>query len=378
MARILLVHPGPDFSVSDVHRGWQKELRKASHTVMTYNTNDRLTFYGSVRMPDRAQEPCKECGLPPMLPALDADGIKQLAMDGLYADVNKFWPEVIFFVSAFYMSPALLQFLRTRRHKIVMLHTESPYQDEEQQERGQFADLNLVNDPSNLAAWRDLDVPAAYMPHAYDPDVHYPDWSENRYESDFTFVGTLFKSRAEFFSQMDFTGIGAAFGGSGWDIALKEYPELVEKVVDRDEGYRLVDYLGHPAGYCVDNAEAAAHYRRARCGINFYRRESEAGHAGEGWAMGPREVEMAACGLFFLRDPRPESDEVFGAGTAGRHAVLPSFSSPQEASELLRWWLEHPRMREKRAEEAYARIAARTFANNVRAALGLMEKEGIL
>jgi spore maturation protein CgeB len=371
VARILIVHPGPDFSVADVYRGWQKALSKLGHTVMTYNTNDRLTFYGHLRMAEHGKPACEACGEVPTRKALDNDGILQLGMDGLYADLNKFWPDVVLFVSAFYMSPALLQFIRTRRHKIVMLHTESPYEDTAQMERGQFADLNLLNDPVNLEAWRDLEVPAAYMPHAYDPDVHYPDWRPGRYESDFAFVGTIFKSRAEFFSKMDFTGIDAALGGAGWDLAMKQYPELVTAVVDAQRRTRLVDYVGHPLGACVGNDETARVYRGARCGINFYRREAEDAHTGEGWAMGPREVEMAACGLFFLRDPRPESDEVFGH-------ILPSFSSPEEASQLLHNWLGYGTRREYAAERAYQAIAARTFDNNARAALNLMEEAGIL
>jgi glycosyltransferase involved in cell wall biosynthesis len=243
-------------------------------------------------------------------------------------------------------------------------------------ERGQFADLNLLNDPSNLKAWRELEVPVTYMPHAYDPDTHYPDWRPGRYESDFAFIGTLFKSRAEFFSKMDFTGIEVALGGAGWDIALAKYPELVTAVMDTELGHRLIDYVAHPLEYSVGNDETAKVYRGARCGINFYRRESEDAHAGEGWAMGPREIEMAACGLFFLRDPRPESDEVFGAESG--KIILPAFHSPEEATELLRWWLEHPRLREVRANEAFARVAARTFGNNARAALNLMEEAGIL
>jgi spore maturation protein CgeB len=254
-----------------------------------------------------------------------------------------------------------------------MLHTESPYQDDEQMERGQFADLNLLNDPVNLEAWKDLDVPVAYMPHAYDPDVHFPapyDSPFRAYETDFLFIGTLFRSRAELFSRMDFTGIDAAFGGSGWDIAMRDYPELVTKVVDTEKGHRLVDYVGHPLDACVSNDETASAYRAARCGINFYRREGEDGQA-QGVAMGPREVEMAACGLFFLRDPRPESDEVFGG-------ILPAFESPEHASALLRHYLADDRAREALANKARERVAARTFAGNARAALGLMEQAGVL
>lgn len=370
MARILLVHPGPDFSVADVYRGWHKALNKAGHTVMEYNTNDRLTYYGHSRMPDPGASPCQACGQVPTHKALDNEGIMRFSVDGLYDSLYKFWPDVVFFISAFYITAPMLQVIRTRRHKIVMLHTESPYQDDEQMIRGQFADLNLLNDPVNLDAWDELEIPVAYMPHAYDPDFHYPA-ARRSYDCDFTFIGTLFKSRAEFFSQMDFTGLEVSLGGSGWDLAMHDYPEVVTTVMDRNKGHRLVDYLGHPLDHCVPNDETADHYRTARSSINFYRRESEAAHAGRGWAMGPREIEMAACGLFFLRDPRPESDEVFGH-------ILPSFRSPEEASDMLRFWVKNDSARETAAKAAYERIAARTFDNNTRAALALMEETGIL
>lgn len=358
MARILLVHPGPDFSVADVHRGWEKALRGLGHTVMTYNTNDRLTYYGHALMPKLGELPCEACGQTPVYKALDNDGIMQLAMDGLYECCYKFWPQVIFFVSAFYTHPAMLQLLRTRRHKIVMLHTESPYEDERQMERGQFADLNLVNDPVNIEAWRELEVPVAYMAHSYDPDIHYPDPDPRRFEADFAFIGTAFDSRQEFFGSMDFEGIDVVFGGGNWNNLKPQYVHLAK-------------YLGHHPEACVDNEETARVYRLARCGINFYRREADKESQVAGWAMGPREVEMAACGLFFLRDSRPESDEVFGE-------VLPLFSSPREASDLLRWWLAHDDEREERARQAYQRIADRTFINHARTASTKMEEAGIL
>lgn len=370
MARILIVHPGPDFSVADVYRGWEKALKKLGHTVLSYNTNDRLTYYGHSRMPEHGQGACAQCNQVPTRQALDSDGIMQLAMDGLYREMYLFWPDVIFFVSAFYMTAPMLQVIRTRRHKVVMLHTESPYQDDEQMVRGEFADLNLLNDPSNLEAWQDMEIPVAYMPHAYDPDVHYPSY-KREYDADFTFIGTLFKTRAEFFSQMDFTGISAAFGGAGWDLMMNDCPELLTKVVDRDKGYRLVDYLGHALDCCVDNDETVKHYRSSKVGINFYRRESEDTHTGKGWAVGPREIEMAACGMFFLRDPRPESDELFGH-------ILPAFSSPEEASTLLHDWVKWDDRRERAADRAREQIASRTFDNNARKALVLMEEAGIL
>jgi len=106
---------------------------------------------------------------------------------------------------------------------------------------------------------------------------------------------------------------------------------------------------------CVDNTEVAELYRVSRSGINFYRREANEGEDDTtgGVACGPREIEMAACGLFFLRDPRPESDELF--------PMLPAFGSAAEASELLRWWLARDAQREKAAAAAREAVAGRTF-----------------
>ena len=40
--KILVVHPGPDFSVHDVYAGWVEALRAHGATVAEYNLNDRL------------------------------------------------------------------------------------------------------------------------------------------------------------------------------------------------------------------------------------------------------------------------------------------------------------------------------------------------
>ncbi len=323
-----------------------------------YNTNERLTFYGRILLEaPNSEGPCEHCGRVEVRQALpDAESMTQLATKGLLEDVLAFDPDVIFFVSAFYQTGNQLSLLRSRGYKVVMLHTESPYQDDEQKLRGQFANLNLLNDPTNLESWGAMGIPAAYVPHSYDPDVHFPLYPREP-SLDFAFVGTAFYSRCEFFSAMNFDGIDTVFGGNGWD-----------KIDQKHAG--LYRYLGHKPDECVDNTETARVYRMAKTGINFYRREGEDKHKGEGVAMGPREIEMAACGLFFLRDPRPESDEVF--------PMLPTFSGPEDAEEKLRWWLKHDRQRENAADLALTAIEERTFENRAKEVTELMEATGIL
>jgi spore maturation protein CgeB len=227
------------------------------------------------------------------------------------------------------------------------------YQDDEQLIRAVFADVNILNDPLNISRYTELDGTAAYLPHCYRPGIHYPRRGPAVPElaSDLCFIGTAFASRIQFFEQMDLDGIDVLLGGQCWG--------------DTAEDSKLRGYLGHSIDQCVDNHVAASHYRHAKMGINFYRRESEESHKGEGWACGPREIEMAACGLPFLRDPRPESDELF--------PMLPSFSSPEDASEQLRWWLAHGPEREKAASLAREAVADRTFENNARLLLKMID-----
>ena len=139
--------------------------------------------------------------------------------------------------------------------------------------------------------------------------------------------------------------------------------------MDLPEDSPLRDWTALESDDCIDNPETAAIYRRARTGINVYRTEAEDTHAGEGWACGPREIEMAACGLWFARDTRPESDELF--------PMLPAFTSPAEASDQIRWALAHPAERAEAAAKARAAVADRTFTEHARTLLRLLDRQPV-
>jgi hypothetical protein len=353
--RILVVHPGPDFSVHDVYAGWTEALRELGCEVAGYNLNDRLIFYSRALLDTGEKD---EQGLPIVKQAMDADQAYLMAIQGLSHACYTMWPDVVLFVSAFFLTAGTMQLLRQRRHKLVVLHTETPYQDEEQLMRAEMADLNLLNDAVSLDKFRELG-PAEYMPHAYRPRVHYPLGRAQPtpgLASDLCFIGTAFKSRVTFFEAMDLAGIDVLLGGNEWGSLPPDSP--------------LAPFVGTPRGDadCVDNVQAAGLYRHARTGINFYRREGEDGWDERAWAMGPREVEMAACGLFYLRDPRGEGDKVL--------SMLPTFGDPAEASAQLRWWLAHDAERERAAILARAAIADRTFANHARRLLAMLDKRG--
>jgi len=348
--RVLLVHPGPDFSVADVYRGWAEGLEEMGCEVALFNTNDRLIFYSKALL-DTGQ--VDETGHPIVTQAMTQMEAIRASMQGLSHACYSFWPDVVLFISGFFLEAGTFALLRSRGHKLAILHTESPYQDDEQLTRAQFADINLLNDPTNLEKY-DPYGPALYMPHAYRPQLHHPRRGPLNPElaSDFTFIGTAYQSRISFFERMDFTGVDFLLGGSNWDELPEDSPLC--RFLDQE----------NLAG-CVDNEQTAELYRHAKAGINIYRQESEDAHAGEGWAMGPREIEMAASGLFFLRDPRPESDEVF--------PMLPSFASPEDASDQLKWWLARDGEREEAARKMLAATADRTFASNAKRLLRALD-----
>jgi len=336
--------------VADVFNGWSEALTGLGEQVEEYPLDAALRFFNNALAETGEVRPC---GCREVRKYLDRDQAARLAVDPILAAAHRFGPDVILCTSAFFMQPWLLEILRARRHKIVLLTTESPYQDDYQLKVAEYADLTLLNDPVNIGLYRDIG-PAEYMPQAYRESVHYPPPPGTVPEYDLAFVGTGFPSRVRFFSAMDLAGLNVRLSGLWMDLA---------------EDSPLREWTATEADDCVGNHEVAAIYRRSRTGINVYRTESEAGHAGEGWACGPREIEMAASGLWFARDPRPESDELF--------PMLPSFTSPEEAGDLIRWALAHPEEREQAALKARAAIADRTFTEHAKQLLRLLSRQPV-
>lgn len=337
--RLLVAHPGPSFSVQDVFNGWLEAFRELGQQVAEYNLGERLTFYDAALLETPERELRK---------ALSAEQATQLAVNGLYSALYRLRPDVLFAVSAFFYPPEVFDLARSYGTAVVLLHTESPYEDTRQARIAQHADHNLINDPTNLS----LFPPGTrYVPHAYRPSLHRPAAAVPEMVCDLAFVGTGYASRIAFLERMNLTGLDVILAGN-WQALAEDSP--------------LRGFLAHEPEECLDNLQTTQLYRSARTGLNLYRKEAEADHLGAGWAMGPREVEMAATGCFFLREPRPEGDAVL--------PMLPTFSSPEEASERLRYWLAHPDERRDLALKAREAIADRTFTNHAAALLAELKE----
>ncbi len=344
--KIVAAHPGPAFSVSDVHNGWVEAFRKQGHQVAEYNLDERMTFYDSamIEMPDQS-----------LRKGLTHEQAYQLAVNGLYSAIYKLQPDVLFITSAFYYPAEMISFIHDRGTKIVIRHTESPYEDHLQMELAKYADINLINDPMNLDKFREINPATYYSPHSYRPNLHCPGKGDPNLAADFVFIGTGYGSRITFLEAMDF-GASDVFLAGNW------------KWLDEDS--KLRKYVAHHIEECLDNEQTVDVYRSSKVGMNLYRKETPGiDTVYDGWALGPREIEMAACGLFFLREPRGEGDEVL--------AMLPTFNSPEDASEKLHWYLDREDQRQSLADQARSAISDWTFDNQATELMRLLEKHGV-
>jgi hypothetical protein len=339
--RWLAAHPGPQYSVHDTYVGWVEALRALGERVEEFPLGDMLAFYDNVYL---------KVGQSQFRKALAAEQATDFSVDRLCAALYKYRPDVLFVISGFFTDHRIFDTARRDGVKIVLLCTEEPYEHDRHLKLAPHVDVMLADDPTNLEALQAL-THAVYMPKAFRPSVHKPGPPDPMLACDFSFVGTGYPSRIEFLEAMDLAGLDVLLAGN-WQRL--------------DESSPLRPYIPGGLEDCLDNTVAADIYRSTSVGINLYRREAERPELSAGWSMGPRELELAACGSFFLRDPRGEGDEVLD--------MLPTFSSPAEASEQLRWWLTHPDQRDAAARKAMEAVQDRTFDQNAAVLMRLLEK----
>ena len=138
----------------------------------SFNSDDRIQFYGHALI---STGDVDETGHPLVRRAMsDADALR-MAMQGISHAAFTMWPDVVLFVSGFFVTPGIMGLLQNRRMKVVLLATESPYQEKMQLDRAQCSDITLLNDPVNIEQYRDLGIVAEYAPHAYRPSHPLPE-----------------------------------------------------------------------------------------------------------------------------------------------------------------------------------------------------------
>src|SRR5262249_8423596 len=134
--RVLVVHPGSEYSVADVERGYTKAFKQLGCDVATYNLNDRLVYYANCLVNGKR---------------IPHEQIVEHAAFGLHGKLWEWWPDLIVVISGFYILPITWELLKFRTHHTALVLTECPYEDNKQVYLVQHADPDVVilNDPIN-------------------------------------------------------------------------------------------------------------------------------------------------------------------------------------------------------------------------------------
>ncbi len=230
--------------------------------------------------------------------------------------------------------------------KTVAMLTECPYEDSIHTPivAANF-DVTLVSDKHSVGLFESFCPKVLYVPHCYDPELHYPG-SEDR-EENTVFVGTGYESRLNFMRDVEWPRRLDLYGWFPWQW-MRRTPLLRAAI----------------RGKTTPPQETAAIYRKSTTAFSLHRQQRYGGSKeaiidGEAYSLGPRNWELAACKTFQVSDFRQELVDVFGDS-------VPLYSSPRELSALLRRAFDEPRWRDELVEEQWERAQPYSAQNVMR------------
>jgi hypothetical protein len=350
--RLLAAHPGADWATSDVFNGYTAALGGLGHEVGSYNLHVRIGRAGewlewnwrkAVRAGQDAPKPSA------------GDTIYLASADAVAAALRGNVDWVLVFTGAYFHPDALIMLRRAGR-RVALFLTESPYEDHLQAKLLPLADVVFCNERTSLNRLRLVNPNVVYLPPAYDPLTHTPSpapaaWDDDVPAHDVVFVGTGFQERLDALAAVNWDGIDLGLYG--------EYALLGSR-----SGLRR-----HIRAGTIPNALTAALYRKAKIGLNLYRRSIQYARDGAridtAESVNPRAVELAACGVFTISDRRAEATEQFGD-------LVPTFDTPADLEPLLRRWLADDRGRRTAAEGLPGVVARSTFRHRAERVLEVL------
>lgn len=348
--RTLVIHPGASWATADVFYGLVHGLRQHGVWVDQYRLDTRIPW--SVKSLHAMWRIRKKTE--PDLPKPNQADFMYHAGVGALEMALRYQVDVVIVVSAMLMHPDIVAMMKQAGLRVVVLFTESPYDEEKELAFAKLVDGGWTNERSSVAKFRSVNPHFGYLPHGWHPEKHYVSSRAvgELPSHDVVFVGSGFAERITWFNSIDWTGIDLGLYGSWKDLGLnKQVTALVR---------------GEP----IDNEKAAALYRRAKIGLNLYRTlkgwgrsMGTSGRITHAESLSPRAYELAACGVFHLSEHRAEVSEVFGD-------LVPTFSTPTEAAALMRLWLKDDQGRARIAEQLPACVAEHSWVSRAAIVLG--------
>ena len=183
--KILFVWSAAEWSIFDVARGYRNALAAEGHEIRDFRLYNRIKYHGTALG--------KKAENVPLLSRVATEGI---ATDALY-----FNPDLVVITSGLSFHPNGLWLLRKLGVPTVTLFTESPYDDDKQIEftRAYPEALYFTNERTSAR-----DHGWCYLPHAYDPAIHYPRDPDIEPACDVLVLGTGWGDRQRFLEQVDY------------------------------------------------------------------------------------------------------------------------------------------------------------------------------
>ena len=346
--RALWIEPGSVVSTKDVSDGFREALIAQGHDVGRYALDRHL-----VEAQDYLLHKWRMAGKPETKP--NRYDVLWLAGCEILPRALKYEADWVVVVAGANMNPDWFVLLRRAGVKTAILLTESPYEDGPQAVMAAQATVCFTNERASVPALRKVQPHTYYMAHAFDPGKHHPEAGDESVAAhDVLMVGTGWRERIETLGAVNWDGIDLGLYG-GWRLLGSRH--------------HLRRYV---CGSEMPNAQAVALYRRAKIGMNLYRTRMAQGHdteyAESAESLNPRALELAACGVFTLSDWRPEVSEVFGD-------AVPTFRTPRELEELVRYYLAHNDERRELAARLPGLVAGHTFDARAKEMVSILEQQ---
>lgn len=318
--RIVFVWTAAEFSTQDVARGYRRALDLAGgFEIYDYRLPNRLRYHARALGDEKSQ---------------DISLLSRLASEGIVLEAMRHHADLVLIISGLTLHPDALTYLRQAGIRTACVFTESPYDDKDQREfHAIYPDMQCftMERTSAVDGWH-------YLPHAYDPEIHYP--RPSLMALDVLFIGTLWPERIRTWEAVDWSGIRAQFHGT-W--VAPPLPAMSPLGALYEDG-------------CIHNEEAAKMFSTSAINLNWFRSHPTAE------SLGPRAYELAACGAFQLTDYRTELDEVFG------HNVVATTTAATLRSDI-NYWLAHEPERRHSAHLACEAVRAHTFSTRLQTLL---------
>jgi len=351
--KVLVVSPVPTYATWDVFEGHVQGLRANGVEVerMNYSKvwNMFADFKEFMEVTGRAE--------------FNTVNHTLLAGDRIVLAAITLEVDLVHVVAPMHVNPVTLKVLKQYTNvKTSAYFTECPYDDQWALKLAELFDYCFVCDKTSEPVFAEHNPKTKYIGHAYNPEKHWRNGASGAPpRADVVFVGTNFPSRVKFLEAVDWADI---------DLELHGLMRLGSASV-------LDKYV--KTNVAIPNDQALALYKQARVGLQMHRRDGfDPIAAGRGkrygrglvgakpienlhaHSLGPRSYELAACGVFQICDEgRVELTEVFGD-------TVPTYSTPEELSALLRRYLDDPSRRDELAQAQHESVKPFTFEMRMR------------